>query len=188
MRALLSYFSITLRRNDLTNISTIEVWNDRGVCYHMDRAYKYSFQHCDNPPFPIQMKLSEKTKTFPQFFFHLWNLHQILNIFKKQKILIAHVFQKLETAKDLVRPLTKKARLITSIDSQQVKGSIILVKSSWQHFYHIFPSLRGKMILETFPLLKFQMIAVFVNTWTAAYKYPFQDCDNLPFPIQMKLS
>ena len=44
------------------------------------------------------------------------------------------------------------------------------------------------MILETFPLLKFEMIAVFVNTWTAAYKYPFQDCDNLPFPIQMKLS
>ena len=44
------------------------------------------------------------------------------------------------------------------------------------------------MIWETFPLLKFEMIGVFVNTWTADYKYPVPDCENLPFPIQMKLS
>ena len=55
-------------------------------------------------------------------------------------------------------------------------------------FYHIFPSLWEQMIWETFPLLKFEMIGVFVNTWTADYKYPVPDCENLPFPIQMKLS
>ena len=31
------------------------------------------------------------------FLFHWWNLHQILNIFKKKKILIANVFPKLAT-------------------------------------------------------------------------------------------
>ena len=35
MRALLSYFSLTLRRNDLDKISLVEVWNPRGVCQHM---------------------------------------------------------------------------------------------------------------------------------------------------------
>ena len=34
---------------------------------------------------------------FLDFLFHLWNLHQTLNIFKKKKILIANVFPKLTT-------------------------------------------------------------------------------------------
>ena len=44
------------------------------------------------------------------------------------------------------------------------------------------------MIWKTSPLLKFQMIGVFVNTLTPDYKYPVQDCENLLFPIQMQLS
>ena len=99
-----------------------------------------------------------------------------------------NVFRKLENVKDLVRPLNKKRRVITSLDSQHAKGSQILAKSSWEHFYHIVASLWGEKIWQTFPLLKFEMRGVFVNTWTSAYKYPFQDCDNLPFPIRMKLS
>ena len=36
-------------------------------------------------------------KHFLGFSFHLWNLHQILNIFEKKKILIANIFPKLTT-------------------------------------------------------------------------------------------
>ena len=36
-------------------------------------------------------------KHFLSFIFHLWNLHQISNIFKKKKIVIADVFLKLTT-------------------------------------------------------------------------------------------
>ena len=43
------------------------------------------------------------------------------------------------------------------------------------------------MIREIFPLLKFEIIGVFVNTWTTDYKYPFPDCENFPFLIQMQL-
>ena len=39
----------------------------------------------------------ENKKHFLGFLFHLWNLHQILNIFKKKKIAIANVFPKLTT-------------------------------------------------------------------------------------------
>ena len=39
----------------------------------------------------------ENKKHFLRFLFHLWNLHQILNIFKKKKIAIANVFPKLTT-------------------------------------------------------------------------------------------
>ena len=39
------------------------------------------------------------------------------------------------------------------------------------------------MIRKISPLMKFQILEVFVNTFTADYKYPVPDCENLPFPI-----
>ena len=33
-----------------------------------------------------------------------------------------------------------------------------------------------------------EILEVFVNILTADYKYPVQDCENLPLPIQMQLS
>ena len=44
------------------------------------------------------------------------------------------------------------------------------------------------MIRKISPLLKFENIGVFLNTWTADYKYSVPDCENLQFLIQMKLS
>ena len=120
--------------------------------------------------------------------FHLWNLHQILNNFRKTKIVIANVFPKLQTVKDLVRPLSIKCSFRTSFDSQHSKVSQTVVKSASQHFYHVFPSLCGEMIWKISPLLKFEMIGVFLNTLTADEKYGVPDCENLRFPIQMQLS
>ena len=125
---------------------------------------------------------------FLSFLCRLSNLHQILNIIKKKMVVRANVFRKLQNVKDLVRLLTKKRCFRTSFDSQHLKGSQTLVKSSWEYFYHIFPSPWGKMIWKISLLLKFKMIGVFLKTWTADYKYPVQDCDNFPFRIQMQLS
>ena len=122
------------------------------------------------------------------FLFHLWNLNDILNIFKKKKIIIANVFPKLQTVKCLGRPLHKKRRFRTSVDSQHVKRYQTLSKSVWKYFYHIFSSLWGKKIWKISPLYKFEILGVFVNTFTADYMYPFPDCENLLFPIEMQLS
>ena len=111
-----------------------------------------------------------------------------LNVFKKKMIVLANVFPQLKTVKNLVRPLFKKRRFRTSFDSQHVKGSQKLVKSSWEHFYQIFTSLCWEMIRKISPLFKFENISVFLNTWTADYKYSVSDCENLQFPIQMQLS
>ena len=43
------------------------------------------------------------------------------------------------------------------------------------------------MIWKISPLLKFEIIGLFVNTWTADYKYPVPDCESLPFPIRVQL-
>ena len=127
-------------------------------------------------------------KHFLGFLFHLWNLHQILNIFQKKKIVIANVFRKLATVQGLVTPLTIQRRLKTSFYSQQVKRFQRQVKSSWEHVYDIFWSLWGEIIWKISTWLKFDIIRLFANTWTADYKYPVPDCENLPFPIQIQLS
>ena len=126
-------------------------------------------------------------KNFPCFLFHLSNLHQILNILKEKKIVIANVFPNLATVQGLVTPLTIHRRLKLFFDSQSVKRFQTVVKSSWEHFYHIFSSLWGEKILKTSPWLRFGIIGLFANTWTAHYKYPVPDCENLPFAIQIQL-
>ena len=122
------------------------------------------------------------------FFFHLWNLHQISNIFKKKTILIGNVFPKLGTVQSLVTPLTIQRSLKTSLDSQNVKHFHTLVKSSSEPFYHIFSSLWGEIIWKISPSLKVEIIRFFVNTSTAHYKYPVPDCENLLFLIQIQVS
>ena len=44
------------------------------------------------------------------------------------------------------------------------------------------------MIWKISPCLKAIIIGVFVNTWTADYKYPVWDSEDLLLFIQMKLS
>ena len=130
----------------------------------------------------------KKKKHFLGFLFHLWNLHQISNIFKKKKIVIADVFPKLATVQGLVTPLTIQRRLKTSFESQHVTRFQTLVKSSWEHFYHIFWSLWGEIIWKISTWLKFHIIGLFANTWTDDYKCPVPDCENFPFPIQIQSS
>ena len=44
------------------------------------------------------------------------------------------------------------------------------------------------MIWRKSPWLKFEILGVFANTWTADYKYPVLDFETLKFLIQMQLS
>ena len=43
------------------------------------------------------------------------------------------------------------------------------------------------MIWKISPWYKFQIIGLFANTSTADYKYPVPDCENMPFPIRVRL-
>ena len=95
-----------------------------------------------------------------------------------------NLFRKFQNVKALVKPLTKKCCFRRSFDSHHVQWSQTLVKSSWEHFYHIFPSLWGQIIWKMLLLLKFEMIGVFVNTWAADFKYPVPDCENLQFSFK----
>ena len=79
------------------------------------------------------------------FHHNFWNLGQILHVSQKKMSLIAYVFPKLETAKDVVSEMSKKQRFRAPFDSQHPKGCKTLVKSTWNHLYHIFKSFLQKL-------------------------------------------
>ena len=127
-------------------------------------------------------------KPFLNLLLHFRNLHQILNNLKEKMIVIANLFPKLQTVKNLVRTLPKKSRFRTRFESQHVKASQILTKSPWEPFYPVFFIILRAVELENVPLELDEILGVFVNTLSADDKYPVQDCQNLPLPIPMQFS
>ena len=124
-------------------------------------------------------------KPFLSFFFLLWNLHQILKTFGKEVIVIANMFSRLQTVKDLGRTLSQKRRFRTSFNSQYVKGSQTLVKSAWGNFYHISWSHWEGKTCKISPIIKFEILVVLVNTLSADENYPFGSSGNLQFQMQL---
>ena len=113
---------------------------------------KYTLRNNENLLQPIQMILSRKEKTFSEFFPPQMKFYiKILNFLKKMT-LIAYISPNLQTAKDLVRRMSKKPPFRTPFDSQHLKGPQAHVKSAWQHFYQISPSLWSKLTLENVSL------------------------------------
>ena len=107
---------------------------------------KYPVQDCENLQVQFKCNYLKNEIYFLDFYFHFWNLHQILNILKKRMIVIANVFPKLRTVKILLRQLSKKRRFRTCFQSQHVKESKMLVKSKWEHFCHVFSSFSLNLI------------------------------------------
>ena len=126
-------------------------------------------------------------KNFLSFLFHLWNLHQILNNFIKKNIVIANVFPKLATVQGLVTPLTIQRRLKTSLTVNMLNGTKTS-KSFMRALLPYFLITVRRYNLENISLIEVSIHRVFVNTWTADYKYPVLDCENLSFPIEIQFS
>ena len=108
-------------------------------------------------------------------------------------IVIANVFPKLQTARDLVRPLSSEHCFRTPFDSQRVKGFETLVKCWWEHFQHIFSLPWSKTILKMSVLVICETLGLFVNSLTANEKNIYIKkylwyCENLLLPIQVQLS
>ena len=102
----------------------------------------YSLLIRDNLTQQIQIQVSRKQKTFSDFFsaFLISNLN-FEHFQKKKMTLIADVFPKLRTRKNLVRPMPKKSRFKGSFGKQHGKRAQTLFKFAWQNLYYIYWSL-----------------------------------------------
>ena len=102
--------------------------------------------------------------------------------------LIADVFPKLGTPKNLVRSMSRKSRFKGSFGKEHGKRAQTLLKSSWQYLYHIYWSLRMQLTCKKFLLVICKISRLFINTLSADGKYSIFNRDNLTQPILMELS
>ena len=105
-----------------------------------------------------------------------------MNILKKMT-LIADVFPKLPTTKNVVRSMCKKSRFIGLFEKQHGKRVQTVLKSERQNLYHIYWSLWRQLSFQMSLLEICKML-----TLAADDKYSLLNRDNSSQPIQMQLS
>ena len=76
----------------------------------------------------IQMHLAQKQKIFSNFFLDFSNLHLIPNIFKKKMTLIAYVFLKLPTTKNVLKQMSKTSRFREAVDRRHGNRAEALIQ------------------------------------------------------------
>ena len=102
--------------------------------------------------------------------------------------LIGQVFPKLLTAKDLVRWVSKNARLRRPFQKQHAKWSQTLPKSAQQPLLHIFWSIWMKISSWMSFWVIDKILELLVNILTAYDQYSLLNRENLAQPIKMQLS
>ena len=102
--------------------------------------------------------------------------------------LIADVFAKFWTAKNMVTSMSKKSRFKGSFGKEHGKRAQTLLKFEWQHLYHIYSSLWRQLTCKKSLLVICKISRLFPNTLSADGKYSLLNRDNLTQPIQMQVS
>ena len=80
-------------------------------------------------------------------------------------MVIAHVFLKLETVKNFVKPFCQKRRFGTRCYSQDVKVCQVLAKSPWECIYHVLSSFLENMIWKMSPLVLGKILGCLLTHW-----------------------
>ena len=119
---------------------------------------------------------------------HFWNLVQILKIFLKKMTVIADLFPKLRTPKNLVRSVSKKSLFRGSFEKQHGKCAQTLLKCQGQLLYHIYWSLWRQLSYKKSLLVTCKISILFPNTLSADSKCSLLNRENLTQPVQMQVS
>ena len=98
---------------------------------------KYSLLNRDNLTQPIRTQLSLKQKAFSEFFLAFSKSTLNFQHFQKKMTLIADLFMKLRTPKNVARYMSKKSRFKGPFDMQHGKRVQTLLRSERQHRYYI---------------------------------------------------
>ena len=103
MRAFLSSWVITVKVIELQK-SLLDTWKFfRPFLHTLTANDKYSLKRQDKGMQTIQMHLSKKVNIFSQFFPAFFESAWNFEYFQKKMTLIAYVFPKLPTTKDVLR-------------------------------------------------------------------------------------
>ena len=111
-----------------------------------------------------------------------------MNIFKKKMTLIAYLFLRLRSAKNVVSYMCKKSHFRLPFQKEQGKRVSPLLKSEGQHLYHIYWSMGRQLNCIKSLLVICKILSPFVNILNSVDKYSLPNREYLMQLIQIKLS
>ena len=106
----------------------------------MSPVDKCSLPNKDNLMQPIHMQLSQKLKTFSALFNVFLKCRSNFEYFQKKDDLIAYLFLRLRSAKNVVRYMCKKSRFRKPFQKEHGKWVSTLFKFEKKHLCHIHGS------------------------------------------------
>ena len=124
----------------------------------------------------VQTPLSQKQKTFAGFFIAFLKCPWKLENFEKKISIIALLFQKWWSAKEVITQTSKRSYFRRPWGNQRVNGFQTLLKSTRHHYYPIFPCICDILSWKKSPLVWSEILRLFLNTLTADKKYPAAMC------------
>ena len=128
MRAVLPAREITVKVIELQK-SLLDTWKFfRPFLNTLTANYKYSLNSKEKSMQTIQMLLSQKRKIFYEFYSPFFVSALNFEHFQKKMTLIAYVFPKLPTTKDMLRSMSKRSRLRGDLDRRHGKQSETLIQ------------------------------------------------------------
>ena len=156
-------------------------WVGKSLCYWhailwlfvntLTADEKYPLLKRDNLTIPIQTQLSQKQKTFSQFFAEFLKSRINFKYFENKDDPHRSCASDITASGNVVRWMSKKSCFRLSFDKQLGKPAEALLKSPSQHLLHIHWSLPSQLSWKTSLLRTCQIFSQLVNTLSADEKY-----------------
>ena len=127
-------------------------------------------------------------RLFLDFLLHFWNVHEIYNILKKRKSVIALLFPKLLSRKEVATETSKRSCFRTPFGNQRVNGFQTPLNVARHHLYPLFPWIPGKLSWKKPALLWLKILRLFANTLTADDNYSCRNMQNFLQQLETLLS
>ena len=139
----------------------------------------------------IQTPFSLKQKPILDLLLQFWNMHQIKKILNRKLSILAYIFPKLYTPKELITWTSKISCFRTPFSKQRFNGFQTLLKPARHYYYLIFPWIWEILNWKKSLLVWFVILRLFVKTLSADNKYSRCNLNNLiqiqsPFSLKQK--
>ena len=149
---------------------------------------KYYLLITENLKKPIQMQLCQKQRFSAQFVAVFLKSRLNFQGFQQKVTLIANLFLKLPTPKNVFKQMSKNSRFRGTFNKQHGKGDQKMLKSERHQFYNIHGSLWRQVSWKKSLLVICKVLTMFAIILNVDGKCFFLNRDNLRQPIQIRLS
>ena len=125
---------------------------------------------------------------FSEFFSAFLKSTLTFEQFQKKMTLIADVFSKVRTPKNVVKQTSKKSRFRGPLEKQHGKGYRTMLKPEQHQLYHIYWLLLRKLSSKMSLIVIWKILGLSFKTLNGGHKYFLGHGENLKKPIQTQLS